>query len=449
MTVSAPARSFGGRIPWRAAWRVPICVSIQVQTDQWDETLMNDAIKTNLWEIRREPSSIMQDEQAEAAKKHREHSGPMIGVKGDIIANKGAGNQTDDLPQAADQGSQHTLYRGESAQTMRILVPPEGMVPPVGMPIPQIFIEKAIEGAQGAAVTGESALPVVTDLESEGGDNLLSLGGGASKQRKAQPKAQLMVVPGFMSAPHEKEKLDKGNEDKQPINASIIESEKLEPGQSASRFGSCIHKEGKKWEVVIWRTPTRMTMQERDFSRKCTQTYPPSTKKYNFHPISAPQMLRCPIGGGSCLGSLINIKTPKAAAFTHFSLHHRDGKMYSIKIEGSHNNFLYTDFPGQMPVQETKSNSSFDEMTQTETAGTIRRRQRLYPRLARGETGGGEGPSVGEALPTIEELLSGSISKCLGRAEGEVSLSGDAIAKKKVIVVDDPTQKESPRKNEE
>ena len=181
-----------------------------------------------------------------------------------------------------------------------------------------------------------------------------------------------------------------------------------EPGSSrdTKQYGSCKQTGNNKWEVVIWRVPTKMTAQEREFSRRCSRAYPPSTKKHNFHPIASPQMIRCPIGGGSCLNSLINIKTPKPAAFTHFSIHHRDEKVYEIKIEGSHNNFLYTAFPGREALPETQIGTSFEAMSQQETAGTRRRRQRLYPRLAGGEQPMG-GPQLGAAVMTVEELLGG------------------------------------------
>ena len=120
-----------------------------------------------------------------------------------------------------------------------------------------------------------------------------------------------------------------------------------------TRFGSCSQMNAREREVVILRAPTRMTPQEREYSRQCSRSFPPSTKKHSFHPISAPQMIRCPIGGGSCGHSLINKKNPKGAVFTHFSAHHRDGLFYHIKIEGSHKNYSYTSFPGPSPPTDT------------------------------------------------------------------------------------------------
>ena len=114
--------------------------------------------------------------------------------------------------------------------------------------------------------------------------------------------------------------------------------------------------------------------------------------------------------------------------------------MYSIKIEGSHNNFLYTSFPGPVPVVEMQAGSSFDQLEQNETAGSRRRRLRLYPRLAKGEAGKG-GPSIGVALPTVEELLSGSLGKDDGPVETANDLPGAGI--KKVIEVEDLSQKDS------
>ena len=152
-----------------------------------------------------------------------------------------------------------------------------------------------------------------------------------------------------------------------------------------------------------------MTPLEREFSRQCTRSFPPSLKRHNFHPITAPQMLRCPLGGGTCGHSLINIKNPKGSIYTHFSVHHRTGDHFSIKVEGSHNHFLYTEFPGPNPPSDAQHENAFAMTEQQESAGARRRRQRLYPRLA-GTGAGPSTPAPATHLIGVEELLTGSLS---------------------------------------
>ena len=93
-----------------------------------------------------------------------------------------------------------------------------------------------------------------------------------------------------------------------------------------------------------------------------------------------------------------------------------------------------------------QSGSSFDQLEQVETAGSRRRRLRLYPRLAKGETGKG-GPSIGGVLPTVEELLSGHINK--GNEKAEIEKGQPVSVNKKVIEIPDisqegPSNKEVP-----
>ena len=158
------------------------------------------------------------------------------------------------------------------------------------------------------------------------------------------------------------------------------------------------------------RVPTKMTAVEREFSRQCTSQFPPSTKKHNFHPVSASQMLRCPIGGGSRQNSLINTKNPKGAIYSHFSIHHRDGALYQIKVEGSHNHFLHTSFPNQTTPSDTQSTNSAEAQNPKETAATIRRGQRLRPRLA-GRNGADDRIKLSTPEISVEELLFGSDGK--------------------------------------
>ena len=163
----------------------------------------------------------------------------------------------------------------------------------------------------------------------------------------------------------------------------------------------------------MWRIPTNLSPQEREFARQCTRSFPPSTRKRNFHPISAVLMIRCPIGGGSCKHSPINLKNPKGSAYTHFSIHHRTGIHYNIKIEGVHNHFLYTSFPGPSPPpSNTQGTNSFAYQSTEETAGAQRRRQRLYPRLA-GKTNKSTAALAAELPLNIEDLLSGSLQPSL------------------------------------
>ena len=121
-----------------------------------------------------------------------------------------------------------------------------------------------------------------------------------------------------------------------PQDAPVLGS-----SQSPSKYGSCQQVSPNVWEIVMWCLPTNLTPSEREFSRQCTRAFPPTAKKRNFHPISAAQMIRCPIGGGTRNRSIINVKNPKGSAYTHFSIHHRNGSHYNLKIEGSRNHFFH------------------------------------------------------------------------------------------------------------
>ena len=71
---------------------------------------------------------------------------------------------------------------------------------------------------------------------------------------------------------------------------------------------------------------------------------------------------------------------------------------------------MYTSFPGPIPPTDTQGESSFDHEQAAETAGARRRRQRLYPRLAKYDE---RQPSSSLARTTqlnVEELLSGSLN---------------------------------------
>ena len=114
----------------------------------------------------------------------------------------------------------------------------------------------------------------------------------------------------------------------------------------SSRYGSIRKVTNDEWCVDIYRTPTRMSPEEKIFSEQCRGTEPPATYRRNYHSPSMPQMLRCPIGGGSCKNGLINVRNAKAAVNSHFNLHHRSrGKFFHLKLEGAANAFTYTTFP--------------------------------------------------------------------------------------------------------
>ena len=181
------------------------------------------------------------------------------------------------------------------------------------------------------------------------------------------------------------------------------------PENNQRQHGSVKKVGAKEWDIVIWRVPTQMTQAERDFSRQCASSFPPTVKKRNYHPISAAQMLRCPLGGGTCGNSLINTKDPKGAIYSHFSIHHRTGDFYNIKLEGSYNHFLYTTFPSSSIPSDTQHEGTFESLNELETAGAARRRQRLYPRLA--GRGGKQNPTTTRVPePTVEELLFGNVT---------------------------------------
>ena len=420
---------------WVAAQAIPICVSKEVQTDPWNEKMICECMKT-----------IPRNTAAETALDSAVGAERMWGQKAikitQIIAQADnlMGGETGERKETVLAASPNVLPNEpldyiQTNQSMRVLVPP------VGMPLPDFSLqiaktslsEKALkQGADKDLVADEIAgspnKEPLPDIEQEGEIESLQ----AQQERKTEIKTV------------EAESVKKIEENKKcggELFTSIMESV---PGSSVDtkQYGSRKKRGDNKWEVVIWRVPTKMTAVEREFSRRCSRAYSPSTKKHNFHPIASPQMIRCPIGGGTCQNSLINIKTPKPAAFTHFSIHHRDEKKYEIKIKGSHNNFLYTTFPGGGEIPDEQTLTSFEEMTQSETAGVRRRRQRLYPRLA-GEEQKSGGPQIGGTMLTVEELLSGTKSGNLHKKDG----GGNVLGKKKekeTIEVDNPTQEDTP-----
>ena len=135
-------------------------------------------------------------------------------------------------------------------------------------------------------------------------------------------------------------------------------------------------------------------------------------------------MLRCPIGKGTCSHSLINAKNPKDSIFSHFCVHHRDGGFYHTKVEGSHNNFLCTTFPGPLPPSDVQSEDSFALMSTAESASASRRRQRLYPRLA-GSGSNAAFPAPATSGTSLEELLFG---KTGGTEQVETGVTAPGIS---------------------
>ena len=78
-------------------------------------------------------------------------------------------------------------------------------------------------------------------------------------------------------------------------------------------------------------------------------------------------MLRCPIGSGSCRHGILNIRNPRSAIYTHFNMHHKTGDRYAIKVEGSHNNFLYLSYPSALTTTDTQGEDTFTpELTNTQ-----------------------------------------------------------------------------------
>ena len=138
---------------------------------------------------------------------------------------------------------------------------------------------------------------------------------------------QPLIFPNPTLAPNKKDMKD--------LISGESSQEKLQdapnPGssQSPTKYGSCEQVSPLEWNIVMWRVPTNMTSQEREFSRQCTRAFPPITKKRNFHPIPAAQMIGRPVGGGTRKHSIINIGNPKGSASTHFCIHHRNGAHYT------------------------------------------------------------------------------------------------------------------------
>ena len=142
----------------------------------------------------------------------------------------------------------------------------------------------------------------------------------------------------------------------------------------------------KEWGLVIYRVPTRLTPGEREFTRNCTRTHPPSTSRHKCHPPTAPRMLRCLIDGGTCRHSIVNQRNPKAAIFTHFNLHHKDGAFYDVKIEKGRDNFIRTKYPVPLPPWGCTRGMNLHRSGGRNPRPSYHRKQKQGPRANRRET---------------------------------------------------------------
>ena len=113
------------------------------------------------------------------------------------------------------------------------------------------------------------------------------------------------------------------------------------------QFGSARKRDNGVWEVTILRHPTRMTREEKAYALECVQTVPPALHKHGFCPVNSPTMVRCPIGGGTCLHSILNSKALKNAVQTHYNLHHRSvpQNSFEIKVENNRGGYTYITYP--------------------------------------------------------------------------------------------------------
>ena len=131
---------------------------------------------------------------------------------------------------------------------------------------------------------------------------------------------------------------------------------------STNEYGSIRKVTNDEWCADLYRLPTRMTPEKKLFSEQCRAAEPPATYQRNYHSPSMPQMIRCPIGGGSCKNGLINVRNSKAAINSHFNMHHRSrGEFFRLKIEGATNAFTYTTCPLGRPPADTQGEKTLKE----------------------------------------------------------------------------------------
>ena len=153
---------------------------------------------------------------------------------------------------------------------------------------------------------------------------------------------------------------------------------------SSNKYGAIRKITNDEWGVDLYRVPTHMTPEEKLYSEQCRASVPPATYRHNYHSPAMSQMLRCPIGGGSCNNGLINVRNSKAAINSHFNMHHRcRGKFYHLKIEGANNAYTYSSFPLGRPPTDTQGEGTLKGTvgrgpeTQPETMPEGRNRQPL------------------------------------------------------------------------
>ena len=222
---------------------------------------------------------------------------------GQAIGAQGEDNGGDKLLEL-DQMRQLLPAAGSPGHSQRL------MVPPAGTPYPNIAIR--ISAPLATEPKAGVAVPQATILEK-------AIPSPEPGLKNSSPSAELRLEsistrakdpsPGIP----EKALTKEDGEGKTRRILTPAANSELGSVREQVQYGSCNKIGVKEWEVVIWRAPTKRTALGREISSSCARAFPPSTKTRNFYPISAPQMIRCPIGGGSRQGSIINRKTPKAA----------------------------------------------------------------------------------------------------------------------------------------
>ena len=116
---------------------------------------------------------------------------------------------------------------------------------------------------------------------------------------------------------------------------------------SPERSGAVKKLDEGRWEITITRHPTRLTSDEKTSSLECIQMNPPAVYKHNFCPITAAQLSRCPIGGGTRKYRILNPKSLRNTIPTHFNLHYRSTPQntFELKVGNHRGGFIYMTYP--------------------------------------------------------------------------------------------------------
>ena len=77
------------------------------------------------------------------------------------------------------------------------------------------------------------------------------------------------------------------------------------------------------WQVGILRHPRALTLEEVTRCQKYANAKAPQTRKHDYCGLLAPDMLRCPIGGGPRRYGVLNIRASNQAVRTHYNIPHR------------------------------------------------------------------------------------------------------------------------------